>query len=63
MAKLSSKARSKLRLSDFAGPKKSYPIEDVSHARNALARAAGNASSSEQAKIRAAVHAKYPSIG
>lgn len=63
MAKLSSGARKKMSLGDFALPaKKAYPIEDISHARNALARAAGNASSSEQSKIRAAVHRKYPSV-
>lgn len=50
-------------LGDFALPaKKAYPIEDLSHARNALARAAGNASSAEQKTIRAAVHRKYPSV-
>lgn len=63
MGKLTSGARKKMKLSDFALPaKKGYPISDISHARNALARAAGNASSSEQQTIRAAVHRKYPSV-
>jgi hypothetical protein len=61
MAKLTAGARRKMKLSDFAGPARSYPIPDISHARNALARA-GNASPSEQARIRAAVRAKFPSV-
>lgn len=63
MAKLNTAERKKLKLSDFAGPGRTYPDEDLSHARDALARASANASSSEQAKIRAAVHRKYPSMG
>jgi hypothetical protein len=62
MAKLDSAARKKMKLSDFAGPARSYPIEDVSHARNALARASGNASTSEASRIRAAVHSKFPDV-
>lgn len=41
----------------------SYPIGDASHARNALSRVSQFGSSSEKAKVRAAVHRKYPSIG
>ena len=62
MAKLSSKARKALPKSDFAGPNRSYPINDKSHARNALARASQNASPSEEASIKRKVHAKYPDI-
>lgn len=40
-----------------------YPIEDKAHARNALARVSQFGSSSEKAKVRAKVHAKYPNIG
>ncbi|HEX3156752.1 MAG TPA: hypothetical protein VHV32_19140 [Candidatus Angelobacter sp.] len=39
MAKLSTKSRNSLPTSDFAGPGRSYPIEDRSHAANAKARA------------------------
>jgi hypothetical protein len=58
MAKLSSKARKKLPKSDFAGPHRSYPVNDKSHARNAKARASqmeneGKLSSSSKAKIDA----------
>ena len=62
MAKLSSKARNRLPGSVFAGPDRSYPIEDPSHARNALARAAQHASPALQAKIKAKVRRKYPNI-
>ena len=62
MAKLSSKARNNLSGSEFAGPDRSYPIEDESHARNALARASQHASPELKAKIRAKVKRKYPSI-
>jgi hypothetical protein len=40
MAKLTSKARNKLPSRDFAGPGRSYPVQDRSHAANAKARAA-----------------------
>jgi hypothetical protein len=40
--------------------KRAYPIEDKSHARNALARASGKP---EEARVRAAVKRKYPDIG
>ena len=68
MAKLTSKARSKLKSSSFAVPSKkpgsgSYPIPDASHARNALARVSQHGSPAEKAKVRVAVHRKYPSIG
>ena len=62
MAKLTTKARNKLSGSAFAGPDRSYPIEDASHARDALARAAQHASPELQAKIKAKVRRKYPSI-
>lgn len=60
MAALTSSARNALPSADFAGPDRSFPIEDASHARNALSRAhfAPN-----PAAIRAKVHAKFPGIG
>lgn len=63
MAKLTSKARNALPQKDFALPGGRYPIEDASHARNALARVSQHGSPEEKAKVRAAVHRKYPSIG
>lgn len=64
MAKLTAAARRKIPKGSFAVPSKapksgSYPIPDQSHARNALARSAGKAVA---AKVRAAVHRKYPTM-
>jgi hypothetical protein len=58
MAKLTTKARKALPKSEFAGPGRSYPVPDKSHARNAKARAsqavnAGRMSKSTEAKIDA----------
>lgn len=58
MAKLTTKARDKLPAKDFAGPDRSYPVENKSHARNALSRAsqaenAGRISKATESKIDA----------
>jgi hypothetical protein len=58
MAKLTAKARRALPDSKFAGPDRSYPVENKSHAANAKARAsqavnAGRMSKSTEAKIDA----------
>lgn len=58
MAKLSSKVRNALPASSFAGPGRSYPVPDKSHAANAKARAsqavkAGRMSKSQERKIDA----------
>lgn len=73
MAKLTAAKRNKLKSSQFALPGKgegpkgkgagSYPINDPSHARNALARVSQHGSPAEKAAVRAKVHRKYPSIG
>ena len=60
MSLLTAKRRNSLPTSEFAGPDRSYPIQDASHARNALARASGKP---VEAEIRAKVHSKYPGIG
>ena len=60
--KLTTKERKKIPAKNFAGPDRSYPINDASHARNALARVANN-SPQLKARVRAKVHAKYPAIG
>ena len=62
MAKLSTKTRNKLSDKAFAGPDRSYPIEDASHARNALARVSQHGSPELKAKVRAKVRRKYPNI-
>lgn len=58
MAKLSSRARKALPKSSFAGPGRSYPVPDRSHAANAKARAsqavkAGRMSKAAEARIDA----------
>jgi len=63
MAPLTTQARNKLSGKSFAGPNRSYPIQDATHARNALSRVSQFGSSALKAKVRAKVHAKYPSIG
>jgi len=75
MAKLSFKARKGLSKSQFVFPERvgegksggpagrgAYPIPDIAHARNALARVAQHGTSAEQARVRAAVKRKFPSI-
>lgn len=63
MAVLSASERDKLPDSAFAIPsKRQYPIHDVEHARNALARAAMYATPAEKAKVKAAVKKRYPQI-
>lgn len=63
MAKLTTSRRDKLPAKSFAGPDRSYPIPDASHARNALSRVSQNGTSDIKAKVRAAVHRKFPGIG
>ncbi len=64
MAKLSSSKRNKMADSTFAIPsKRAYPINDVSHARNALARVEQHGTPAEKKQVRAAVKRKYPSVG
>lgn len=58
MAKLTTKARNSLPASKFAGPGRSYPVPDASHAANAKARATqqvaqGNLSPAGKSKIDA----------
>jgi len=58
MARLTTKARKALPKKDFAGPGRSYPVENKAHAANAKARAsqavnAGRMSSVEKSKIDA----------
>lgn len=61
---LTSKSRNRLASKSFVFKReRRYPIEDKAHARNALARVSQFGSSAEKAKVRAAVHRKYPSIG
>lgn len=60
VAKLTTKQRKKIPAKDFAGKGRSFPINNRSHAVNALARASGKP---VEAQVRAKVHAKYPDLG
>lgn len=68
MAKLTTKERKTMPASQFANGKKndgmsgSYPIPDENHARLALAMVAKHGTLADKARVRAAVHAKYPDI-
>ena len=69
---LTTKERNRMPAKDFAlpgrgkGPKGkgagSYPIEDKSHARNALARVSQHGTPSEKATVKRAVEKKFPAI-
>ena len=63
MGTLSSLARKHLPSSAFAGPDRSYPIQDRAHAANAKARASQFASPAVKAKVDAAVARRYPGMG
>jgi len=57
VSKLTAKARAAIPTSKFAGPGRSYPVENASHAANAKARATqqynkGNISAAEDAEIQ-----------
>lgn len=63
MAKLTTAARNKLPNSAFAGPDRSFPVNDKSHAANAKARASemekkGKISKSTEEKIDAKANRK-----
>jgi len=62
MATLSTKQRKKLSDSEFCGPGRTYPVPDISHARNALARIAQFGTEAEQARVRRCVEKKFPSL-
>jgi len=63
MARLTAAQRNALPRSDFAQPsKRKYPINDRSHARNALARVSQHGTADEKRKIRRKIAQRYPSI-
>jgi hypothetical protein len=55
-------ARQQIAPDNFALPGRRYPIHDISHARNALARVSQHGTPAEKSKVKAAVHKKYPSL-
>jgi hypothetical protein len=63
MAKLDAADRKAMPRGDFAGPGRSFPVNDATHARLAISGAtrserAGNISSSTEEKIKAKARAK-----
>lgn len=60
MKELTTKGREHIAKGNFAIPEeKKFPIHDISHARNALARAAGT---EYEERVKKAVYEKYPSL-
>jgi len=62
MAELTAAERDALPDSDFAGPDRTYPIHDETHARDALSRVSQHGSLAEKRQVRAAVRRRYPGI-
>lgn len=62
MAKLTAATRNKIPTKDFAGPDRSYPIEDMNHARNALSRVSQFGTDALKASVREKVYKKYPEL-
>jgi hypothetical protein len=62
MARLKAKTRNNLPAKDFAGPDRSYPINDMNHARDALARVSEFGAPELKAAVRAKVAKKFPGI-
>lgn len=60
---LTTAGRKHIKEENFALPGRRYPIHDSVHARNALARVAQHGTPDEQAKVKAAVHRRFPDIG
>ena len=59
---LTTRGRKQIDEKNFALPGRRYPIHDLAHARNALARVAQHGSPEEQDKVRSAVYRKYPAL-
>lgn len=76
MARLTYKQRKKMPKTAFAVPSKvvkgpkggkktagAFPIPDIAHGRNALARVSAFGTEAEKATVKAKVAAKFPTIG
>lgn len=59
---LDKESREKISSEHFALPNRRYPIHDIGHARNALARVSQYGTPSEKARVKAAVQKKYPEM-
>jgi len=63
LTKLTTKVRNSLPEHNFALSGRRYPIEDIAHARNALARVSQDGTPAEQREVRRKVHGLYPDLG
>ena len=64
MARLTYKKRKSLSKSSFAIKKgNKYPINDIAHARNALARVSTYGTPAQKRTVARAVKRKYPGLG
>ena len=61
-AVLTEAKREKIPAKAFALPGDRYPIHDLAHAKNALARVSQHGTPSERATVRKKVYAKYPEL-
>ena len=62
MTKLTTRNRNSLPARSFALPGRRYPIEDLAHARNALARVSQDGTPEEKAEVRRKVGRLYPEL-
>lgn len=62
MGKLDAADRSELPKGDFAGPDRSYPVNDEGHARAALSRVSEYGDPELKARVKRKVREKYPDI-
>lgn len=62
MARLSAAQRRALPSSAFAGPNRSYPIQDKGHAIAARGEAGAHASPAVEARVREAVGKRFPGL-
>jgi hypothetical protein len=62
MSKLTARGKNRIKAKNFALAKKRYPIHDISHARNALARVSQHGTASEKKRVKTAVYKKFPSL-
>jgi hypothetical protein len=62
MSKLTTAERNALPDSDFAGPNRSYPVEDAAHAKNAKSRVSQFGSPSLKKKVNAKANASLKGL-
>ncbi len=62
MAELTAHERDLIPDKDFALPGRRYPVQNISHARNALARVSQHGTPEEKRKVRMFVMLRYPEI-